>query len=165
MQRSSRAPVLSATLSRVSGWTIGLPGPLQDLDEAPALGARQRPALDHADAVALVRVVLLVVRVQRRRLADDLLVHLVATRGLDAHGDRLVRLGGGDDALAGARPSWAVLLRRRGLGRARVARRHGRLGLLPAAAARLRVAAPALLALGDMLLDCLPIRHWPSPRA
>src|SRR4051794_29843048 len=116
MQSSSRAPVLSATLSRVSGWTIDLPRALHDLHEAPALGARQRTALDHAHAVALVRVVLLVVRVQRRRLADDLLVHLVAPRALDAHGDRLVRLRGGDDALAGARLAGPVLLGGGGLG-------------------------------------------------
>src|SRR5215211_485067 len=165
MHSSSRAPVLSATLSRVSGWTIELPRPLQDLDEAPALAARQRTALDHAHAVALVRVVALVVRVQRRRLADDLLVHLVPPGALDAHGDRLVGLGRGDDALAGARAAGAVLLGGRRLRGALLALRSGGLGLSAPALARLLVAAPALLALGDVLRDCLLIRHWPSPGA
>src|SRR4051794_16641503 len=165
MQSSSRAPVLSATLSRVSGWTIDLPRALHDLHEAPALGARQRTALDHAHAVALVRVVLLVVRVQRRRLADDLLVHLVAPRGLDPHGDRLVRLRGGDDALAGARAAGAVLLGGRRLGRALVALGALGLGLLAPPAAGRRVAAPALLALGHVLVDGCLIRHLRSPGA
>src|SRR3954447_11303471 len=42
-----------------------LPGPLQDLDQAPALHPADRPRLDHAHEVALVRVVALVVHVQR----------------------------------------------------------------------------------------------------
>src|SRR4029079_2423075 len=77
MQSSSRAPVLSATLSRDSCWIIGVPGPLQHVDEAPALAPAEGAALDHADCVAHVRLVLLVVSVERRRRADDLLVHAV----------------------------------------------------------------------------------------
>src|SRR3954447_8861428 len=137
MQSSSRAPVLSATLSRVSGCTMGSAGPLEDLDEPPALAARQRPALDDADAVALVCLVLLVVSVERRRLADDLLVHPVAPRALDPDGDRLVGLRGGDDALARTRTSRAVLLGRRRRGGTGC---RGPVGLLlgaPAGAGRL----------------------------
>src|SRR5665648_748918 len=56
MQRSSRAPVLSATLSLVSTWIIvrylslsleGLLSPLQDAHEAPALRLGERPTLAH----------------------------------------------------------------------------------------------------------------------
>src|SRR6185436_10588593 len=100
MQSSSRAPVLSATLSRDSCWIIGLPGPLQHFDEAPALAPAERPALDHADGVAHVCLVLLVVSVERRRRADDLLVHAVLPGHVDAHRDGLVGLVGHDDALA-----------------------------------------------------------------
>src|SRR3954449_7531657 len=164
MQSSSRAPVLSATRSRVSGWTIDLPRPLHDLDQAPALGARQRTALDDAHAVALVRVVGLVVRVQRRRLTDDLLVHLVAPGGLDPHGDRLVRLRRDDDALARARLARPVLLGRRRLRGAVPAGVLGLLLLAPASARRCVLAA-ALLALGYVLLDRCLIRHLRSPGA
>ena len=78
MQSTSRAPVLSATLSRDSCWITD--GALQDLYEAPALGAAERPALDHAHGVAHVGVVGLVVRVQRGRGADDLPVAPVLAR-------------------------------------------------------------------------------------
>src|SRR4051794_1869488 len=116
MHRISRAPVLSATRRRVSFW-IKLLRPLQDLDQAPALEARQRARLHDADEVALVGVVVLVVGVQRRRRADDLLVALMTARGLDAHGDRLVGLVGDDAALAhlGAALGAGDGLRRRGL--------------------------------------------------
>src|SRR2546430_4627525 len=50
---------------------------LQDLDEAPALAARHRAALDDADDVARVGVVALVVGVQHRGAAHDLLVAAV----------------------------------------------------------------------------------------
>src|SRR3954452_21536461 len=101
MQSSSRAPVLSATLSLDSCWIIGEPLPrlLQDLYEAPALRARQRPALDDADDVALVGLVGLVVRVQPARLAQHLLVEPVAVNAFEAHGDRLLALARHHDAL------------------------------------------------------------------
>src|SRR3954465_2580345 len=70
MHRISRAPVLSATFRRVSFWITCT---LQDLDQAPALGAAHRARLDHPHEVALVGVVALVVSVQRRRGAHDLL--------------------------------------------------------------------------------------------
>src|SRR5262245_32307507 len=78
----------------------GSPGTLQDLDEAPALGPRPRPRLDHAHDVARVRLVALVVGVDRRRAADDLLVDGMAADDLDAHGDGLVGLARDDGALA-----------------------------------------------------------------
>src|SRR5258708_27657729 len=59
----------------------GSPRPLQHVDERPALGARQRPALDDPHHVALMRVVVLVVRVQRARAAHDLLVAAVPGGG------------------------------------------------------------------------------------
>src|SRR5215211_2640900 len=99
MQSTSRAPVLSATLSRDSCWIMGLPGPLQHLDEPPALRAAERTALDEAHRVADVRLVALVVRVQRRRPADDLLVHPVLAGRVDPDGDGLVGLVRDDDAL------------------------------------------------------------------
>ena len=93
MHRISRAPVLSATLSRVSAWIIGRTptGLLHDLEQAPALGARQRPALDDAHDVSLAGLVALVVGVQRAAVAHDLAVHAVRAHEVDPDGDRLVR--------------------------------------------------------------------------
>src|SRR5690606_41778395 len=50
MTSTSRAPLLSATLRRLSCWIIGLLRPLEDLDEPPALLLRQRPGLHHPGA-------------------------------------------------------------------------------------------------------------------
>src|ERR1700754_2690086 len=99
MQRISRAPELSATLSLDSCWIISLPRLLDHVDQAPALGLGQGAGLDDADDVALAGLVALVVRVQRARLADDLLVSAVAAGDFDLHRDRLVALVGDDDAL------------------------------------------------------------------
>src|SRR4029450_1343617 len=96
MQSTSRAPVLSATFSLDSCWIIGLLRPLQDLDEPPAVGAAERAALHQANGVADVGVVVLVVRVQRRAGADDLLVLAVPARDVDAGGGRLVGPVGDD---------------------------------------------------------------------
>src|SRR4051794_23706596 len=124
--------------------------PLQDLDQAPALGARQRAGLDDAHEVALAGVVVLVVGVQRRRRAHDLLVAAVPPGALDAHGDRLVGLVGDDAALAHLRAAGGLgdgLRRRRG-------RALGALGLLLGAAAGALCGQllAALLALGLALL-------------
>src|SRR4051794_39874511 len=103
MHSNSRAPVLSATLSLDSCWIIGrsrpLPGLLQDLDQAPALRARQRPALDDAHHVALIRLVALVVSVQRVRLAHDLFVPPVPPDALESDCDRLLALARDDNSL------------------------------------------------------------------
>src|SRR6266540_5229766 len=90
MQRSSRAPVLSATRRRDSCWIIGLLGLLEHLREAPGLGLGQWPRLDDADDVAGLRHVGLVVRVELVRPANDLLVDRMRLHGVDAHDDRLV---------------------------------------------------------------------------
>ena len=97
---------------------------LHDLDQAPALGARQRPRLADDHGVADVGVVALVVRVQRARGAHDLLVAAVAPGDVDPHGDRLVGLVGDDDALARLLLAGAVLARRRRLGAAVLAPRR-----------------------------------------
>src|SRR5882757_7261616 len=119
MQSSSRAPELSATLSRDSCWIIRglLARFLDDVDQTPALGLGQGAGLDDADHVALAGLVALVVRVQRARAADDLLVGAVAAGDFDLHGDRLVALVGDDDALPDlGRVGVALGLRRAGAG-------------------------------------------------
>src|SRR5919109_3535803 len=99
MHRSSRAPVLSATRSRVSCWTIGrLLRLLQHLGEAPVLHLRERTRLDEADDVADLRHVALVVRVELAGAADDLLVHRVRLHRVHADDDRLVHPVRDDDA-------------------------------------------------------------------
>src|SRR4051794_4394466 len=150
MQRISRAPVLSATRRRVSFWITALLRLLQDLDQAPALQARERAGLDDADEVALAGLVVLVVGVQRLRRADDLLVAAMPAGGLGADGDRLVGLAGADAPLADLRAALGVRdgLGRRGLGTL------GALGLLlgPAPPALGGELLAALLALGLALL-------------
>src|SRR5919109_4190620 len=102
MQSSSRAPVLSATRTRVSCWIIrgASSSFLEDLGEAPVLGLGQRPGLDDAHGVANAGGVALVVRVELRRTADDLLVARVRLHRLDEDDDRLVHRGRDDDAAA-----------------------------------------------------------------
>src|SRR5262249_31929176 len=77
--------------------------PLQDLDQAPALGLRQRSGLDDAHRVALAGLVALVVSVESARAAHHLLVSRMTPRDVDPHGDRLFALVGDDDALPGLR--------------------------------------------------------------
>src|SRR5688572_9313893 len=115
MQRISLAPVLSATLSRDSCWIIGffswlscrfspvqdgralpnsryLLGLLEDLDDAPPLGGRQRAGLHDENPVADAAVVGLVVRLELRRTAHDLAVQRVLDAVLDGHDHGLVHL-------------------------------------------------------------------------
>src|SRR5207249_9379959 len=100
MTRSSFAPELSATLSRVSCWTMRLLGLLHDLEHAPALLLGERPRLGDADEIAHAALVLLVVdlepgallhclavqpvRLGRAHLDDDRLVHLVGDHRAEA---------------------------------------------------------------------------------
>src|SRR5829696_8650538 len=148
MQRISRAPVLSATRSRVSGWTI-------------AYLARS------TISVRRQRLVALVVRVQRGRLADGLLVHAVLATGVDAHDERLRRPVGYDDALAHARTTAPPALV--GAHLRRLLRRPG--GGSPLSLARparpplARVRAPALLALPVALGLGLRLSHDAASRA
>src|SRR5688572_19362181 len=148
MQSTSRAPVLSATFSRDSCW-ITLARPLQHFEEAPALRAAERAALDQAHGVARVRVVVLVVRVQRRRGADDLLVHPVLSGRVDPDRDGLVGLVGDDDALAHLQVALRVL--DRGL----LGRLRRRARLTRAALALLQPVGTALLGLGGTPLGAL----------
>src|SRR6478672_9275840 len=115
MQRISRAPELSATFSLDSCWIISLPRLLHHVDQAPALGLRQRPGLDHADHVALAGLIALVVSVKLGRAADDLLVSAVTAGDVDADRDRFVALAGDDDPLTDL-GGVGLLLGRRGAG-------------------------------------------------
>src|SRR5262245_36316074 len=122
MQRISRAPELSATLSLDSCWITRpglLLGLLQDFDQPPALGPRQRAGLDDAHEVTLARLVAGVVRMQCAGAAHDLLVLRMTAGNLDLHRDRLVRLAGDDSALTRLAPGGLTL--RRGCSRARLA--------------------------------------------
>src|SRR6266568_347842 len=103
MQSSSRAPVLSATRTRVSCWIIGMPpfsllGGLDDLGGPPALRLRARSRLDDADDVSGLGGVLLVVGVELRRAPDHLLVARVHLQRVDADDDRLLHRARDDDA-------------------------------------------------------------------
>src|SRR6476619_6734515 len=101
MHSTSRAPELSATLSRVSCWIIcspcRLPGPLEHFDHAPALLARHGPDLLDAHAVAFTDFVRLVVRVQPVGALQGLAVVRVTHAVDDAHDHGLLHLGGDDD--------------------------------------------------------------------
>src|SRR5689334_10039738 len=165
MQRISRAPELSATLSLDSCWIIALPRLLHDVDQAPALGLRERTGLDHADHVALAGLVALVVRVQLGRGADDLLVGAVTAGDVDADGDRFVALAGDDDPLAHL-GGVGLTLGRRGAGAGAVSgfrgsalfAPQGRLALTSLGALRL-----ALLRSGGACLARLPPRFRQAP--
>src|SRR5688500_12356852 len=102
MQRISRAPVLSATRSLDSCWITVLPRKslcdLDDLGQAPVLRLRDRARLDDLDDVADLGRVLLVVRLEALRAADDLLVARVGLDRVDLDHDRLVALVRNDGA-------------------------------------------------------------------
>src|SRR5437764_8062815 len=115
MTRSSFAPELSATLTRVSCWTT-LSRLLHDLEHAPALLLGDRPRLGDADEVADTALVLGVVDLETRALLDRLAVQAVGLRGADLDDDGLVHLvadHGAEADLASA----ACLRLRRGRGR------------------------------------------------
>src|SRR5437868_7468357 len=92
MQRISRAPLLSATLSRDSCWITCLPGLLHDLDHAPALVLGQGPRLHDPHQVADATAVLLVVDLELHAVLDDLLVEGMRLEVGDLYDDRLVHL-------------------------------------------------------------------------
>src|SRR5687768_3824809 len=99
MQRTSRAPELSATLSRLSCWIIYFPvarslRPLEDFDDPPALLAGEGARLRHPHAVTLPDVVGLVVGVQARRALEGLPVPAVPDAVDHRDHDGLVHLGG-----------------------------------------------------------------------
>src|SRR5437870_9396153 len=94
MQRISRAPLLSATLSRDSCWIMRSPRLLDDLDDAPALVLRERSGLHDPHQVAHAAVVLVVVDLELRPVLHDLLVEGVGLEVGDLHHHRLVHLVG-----------------------------------------------------------------------
>src|SRR3954471_14802904 len=77
----------------------GLLGLLEDLDDAPALGGRQRAGLHQEHPVADAALVVLVVGLVLAGPAKDLAVHGVLDAVLDRHDDGLVHLVGDDQAL------------------------------------------------------------------
>src|SRR5437763_4606762 len=93
MHKTSLAPLLSATRRRVSCW-ITSTRPLENFDESPALGLRQRAGLLHADAVADVEVVLLVVDVELLRALERLAVQGMTHTVHNGHDRGLVHRGG-----------------------------------------------------------------------
>src|SRR6266550_2181399 len=93
MTRSSFAPELSATLSRVSCWTT-LSRLLHDLEHAPALLLGDRPRLGDADEVAHAALVLLVVDLEPGALLHRLAVQPVRPGRAHLDDDRLVHLVG-----------------------------------------------------------------------
>ena len=99
MQRSSRAPVLSATRRRDLL--------LDHLRASSTTSARRQCFVFESGRVSTMRTtspdvrrVALVVRVELRRAADDLLVARVRLHRLDLDDDRLVHRGRDDDAAA-----------------------------------------------------------------
>jgi hypothetical protein len=76
-------------------------GLLEDLDDAPALGRRQRAGLREEDPVADAGSVLLVVRLELVGTADDLAVQRVLDAVLDSDDDGLVHLVADDQTLTG----------------------------------------------------------------
>src|SRR5437762_1960318 len=91
MQRSSLAPLLSATLSRVSCW-ITLLGFLHYFDHAPALVLGDGTRLRDAHQVAHAALVLLVVGLETDPLLKRLLVERVRLQDGDLDDHRLVHL-------------------------------------------------------------------------
>src|SRR5688572_15599746 len=114
MTRTSLAPELSATRRRDSCWIIASSlRPLEDFHDSPALRLRQRAGLHHADLVADVHVVRLVVGVQLLGLEDELVVLRVAHALDDRDDGGLVHAVGHDHALTDlALDSPATLARR-----------------------------------------------------
>ena len=133
MQRISRAPVLSATRSR---------GLLLDHFATSRISARRQFFVFDSGRVSTMRTtsptlrpVLLVVRVELRRAADDLLVPLVRLHGVDLDDDRLVHRARDDDAAA-LLAAAALVLGLRERGRSACARRASRASASSACGAR-----------------------------
>src|SRR5512139_624679 len=79
--------------------TSGLLGLLEDLDDAPALGGRQRTGLHDQDPVADAALVLLVVRLELAGAPHDLAVQRVLHSVLDGDDDGLLHLVADHQAL------------------------------------------------------------------
>src|SRR5437868_6322724 len=105
MQSTSLAPELSATFRRLSCWIMcllvrPLSGPFEDLDDAPALLAREGTGLRDPDPIALAGVVGLVVGVELAGLLHRLAVAPVLHAVHDRDHRGFVHLRGDHDALA-----------------------------------------------------------------
>src|SRR5947209_18131237 len=106
MTRSSFAPELSATFSRVSCWTIrSLLGLFHDLEHAPSLLLGERTGLGDADEVAHAALVLLVVHLELGSLLDRLAIQSVCLRRADLEDDGLVHLVSDDRGQPDLAPS------------------------------------------------------------
>ena len=81
-----------------------------DFDHAPALVLAEGAGLHHADGIADAALVVLVVRLELIRPADDLLIGLVRNVVSDGHDDGLVHLVGDDLANAHLTGSRSVLV-------------------------------------------------------
>src|SRR3989475_3374880 len=92
MHRISFAPELSATLSRVSCWTISLLGLLHDLKYAPSFLFGDGTRFRDSDEVAHAAFVLLVVDFEPRPLLHSLAIETVGLRRAHLDDDRLVHL-------------------------------------------------------------------------
>src|SRR5215213_1287902 len=99
MQRTSLAPLLSATRRRDSCWITSSPGPFEHFDEVPALALRQRARLPDADPIADAGVVQLVVGEELLGPLHGLRIAGVAHPVDDADDDGLLHARGGDEAL------------------------------------------------------------------
>src|SRR5438270_3208267 len=157
MTRSSFAPELSATLSRVSCWTICLLSRLRhDLDDAPPLFLGQRTRLRDAHEVADAALVLLVVDLELGALAHRLAVEAVGFRRAHLDDDRLVHLVGDDVAQPDLAPAAGFRgSRRSGGGVAHsassfLARPRPRLGFVSSATASSGSAAASVWASGSV---------------
>src|ERR1700710_525642 len=108
MHRISLAPVLSATRSRDSCWITSTPsrgrpgslGLLEDLDQPPALGGRQRTGLHQLHPVTDPGGVGLVVRFDLCGGAQHLAVQRMLLAVLQRHYDRLIHLVRNDVTLS-----------------------------------------------------------------
>src|SRR5713226_1695781 len=89
MTRSSFAPELSATLRRVSCWTMSLPGLLHDLKYAPALLFRDGARFGDAHEVADAALVLLVMDLELGPVLQGLAVKAVRAGRADLDDDGL----------------------------------------------------------------------------
>src|ERR1019366_4576220 len=98
MQSSSRAPLLSATLSTDSCWIMSA-SLLQNFGHAPADLFRDRAGLDDPHAVTDAAT-LVVVHLEARAMPDDLLVERVRLADLHQHDHGLLHLVAHDDAIA-----------------------------------------------------------------
>src|ERR1017187_6072764 len=104
MQRSSRAPLLSATLRTVSCWITSL-RLLDDLGHPPLLLLGDGPGLGDPDLVAHGAEALFVVDLEAAPQGHDLLVQRVRLALLDQHDDGLLHAVADDDAVADLAPT------------------------------------------------------------